>query len=69
MTWKGLKGKRHFKKPECEWEGGREGGMGKRHKEKRRIERDKNGEVGEVKFGERVFIKRAEGDGESRRDM
>lgn len=43
--------------------------MGKRHKEKRRIERDKNGEVGEVKFGERVFIKRAEGDGESRRDM
>lgn len=29
-------------------------------------QRDKEGEVGEVKFGERVFIKRAEGDGWSR---
>lgn len=29
---------------------------------------DKEGEVGEVKFGERVFIKRARGDRESRRD-
>lgn len=42
-----------------------------RHKERRkRIERqrDKKGEVEEVRFGERVFIMRARGDREIRRD-
>lgn len=63
MTWRGLQGECHFKKPELEEE------EEKRHKGKEdKKKRDKKGEVGEVKFGERLFIKRARGDSESQRD-
>lgn len=64
MTWTGPEGERHFKKPERERERGkRDIKRGDRGKE-----RQKKGEVGEVKFGERVFIKRARGGRESHRD-
>lgn len=66
MTWTGPEGQQHFKRPK--WGGGRK----KRHKERRRRiegeESDKKREVGEIKFGERVFIKKAKGDRESQRD-